>query len=89
MEDEPIKQLSARMQALEFLVMAIIRGHLHDLTPERAAETIAELQRRFAILTVPADAVPGADLTALMAMHSDAKSMLERILIQADPRRRE
>lgn len=84
-DDEYLRQLVARMQALEFLLKAVIRGQLHQLTPAEAAQTIAGLKRDFSTLTVPPDARPDADLDEVMAMHADAQHFLAQLLDQASP----
>ncbi len=80
-----LDQLTARIQALEFLTLAIVRAQLHAMPPEDAAETCESLKRQFATLTIPPDAAPGADLDRLMRLHRDAQHFLDRYLRQARP----
>lgn len=86
MDEEYLRQLVARMQAYEFLLLAIIRAQLHHQSPDEAAQTSAELRRQFATLTVPSDARPDADLDELMATHREAQFFLDRLLKQAAPK---
>lgn len=79
------KQIAARIQAHEFLLLAIMRGALAHQTPAEAAAQLRQLERQFATVTVPPDADPETDLDEVMRMHQDAQSFLSRILAQANP----
>ncbi|MEQ9241258.1 hypothetical protein [Roseovarius indicus] len=80
------RQMAARLQALEFLVQAIIRAQLHGMHTEEVARTIDELERQFSALSVPEDADPSFDLDELMGMHRDAQFFLTRMLRSVAPR---
>lgn len=77
-------QLAARVQAMDFLLQAVLRGQFANMTPAEARQNIELLEKQFSTISVPPDAdIEHTD--SVMAMHSDAQHFLSRTLANANP----
>lgn len=79
------RQMAARLQAMDFLLKALIRPNLAQMTAEDARETRRTLARQFSVISIPEDADGTVSLDEVQSMHRDAQHFLDRILEQADP----
>lgn len=77
-------QMAARLQAMEFLLNAILRSQFDAMDDEQATETVTALKRQFSFKTVPDDA-EGVDPEYMRRLNDDSMFFLDRALRQVAP----
>lgn len=78
------KQLAARIQAIDFLLNALLRAQFHAMTTEEARKQVEALKEQFAHIRLPPDMVP-MDVQTIQSQHADAQHFLDRTLRQVAP----
>lgn len=80
------RQLSSRLEAMQFLLMAVIRGQFAQATPDEVQEQVGKLKKQFSSAVVPEDAdLSEVDLDRYIQDRQDAQFFLDRFLDQANP----
>ena len=77
----------ATIQAQGFLLTAIVRGQLKEMSPEEADEAITLLLRQYASVELPDNVRTDEEtLRAISKRHEESQSLLKQMLEFARPR---
>lgn len=79
------KQLVARMQAMSFLLDALLRAQFHAMDDEDAREHVERLMEQFAAPMRVPQGSPPVDVADLHQQHQDAQYFLEQSLRRVAP----